>query len=101
MNIFHMAQIRERYLQLQREYRSGTQAGTIQFSKWYQRVEKFAFYWAHGGQGYIRDYDIDHVDMSHLRPSWSPVPIRSFEQLSQYAHKLNWIVYRGKHWKID
>ena len=97
LNIYSLALIRERYIELQTQYRSGSKEAIAQFGKWYQRVEKFALYYAQGGQGYLRDNDIDRLDEAQLTGPWSPIPIRSFKQVSDYAHKLNWIVFRGKH----
>ena len=91
--------MKQRYIELQEQHRSGSEAGKMQFSKWNQRVYNVAYFYAHGGLGYIRDYDVDHLDLAQLTRSWTPVPIRSFTQLSSYAHSLNWIVIRGKLWK--
>jgi len=97
LNIFNLAKIRAAYSALQEQYRCGSEAASEQFTKWRTRVEKFTSYYARGGEGYLRDYDIDHLDMAHLNRKWTATPITSFAQLSKRAHELNWMVYRGKH----
>src|SRR5687767_2860235 len=88
-NLFNIADIRTRYIALQQKYRAGSVAGKEQFNKWFARVSKFVSYYARGGQGYKRDHDLPFLDFSHLRRDCKGIPIRSYEQLSDYAHKLN------------
>lgn len=97
LNSFSLAEIRATYTALQEQYRSGSEAAKTQFAKWRARVEIFASYYARGGEGYLRDFEIDNLDMTHLKRKWPVTPITSFEQLSRRAHELNWMVFRGKH----
>lgn len=100
-NIFNLAEIRDRYVQLQRDNLSGSGSCAAQFKKWYKRASTFAQYYARGGQGYMRDRNLVDLDFSHLRSTWDAVPTRSFQQLSEYAHELNRVVFRGKQWSED
>src|SRR5262249_11913173 len=100
-NLLNLGVIRDHYVELLKQHREGSAVGRAQFAKWFNRVEKFASYYALGGQGYKRDHDLANLDFSHLQRNWNEVPTRSIHQLSEYTHKLNWVVYRGKSWQQD
>lgn len=97
-NLYNLNVIRARYIELQRQYRAGSEAGYAQCNKWFSRVQIIASYYARGGLEYKSDRDLSTIDLSQLSRSWTVVPIRSFEQLSAQCHRMNWIVFRGKQW---
>jgi hypothetical protein len=94
------ARLRERYAALQQQFREGSEAARTEFKKYFDRTRKFTTYYARGGLGWMRERDIARVDFSTLRRTVKHYPIRTFEELSQKAHDLNWVVFQGKHFVL-
>jgi len=97
-NIFNFGELRDRYVELQGEHLSPSQAHYDQFAKWFLRAQTAGSYYARGGRKYLRDTDIKDLDFSELPRSWTHSPIRSFAQVSEVAHGINRILLRGKFW---
>jgi len=99
-NIFDLSQKRDRYVALREGLFTNSPEGLKHFSKYFAKVDEFASYYARGGTEYLRDKDYGHFDYSGLRRIPKRTTFKSFEDLSQKAHALNWILIRGKHYKI-
>lgn len=99
-NVFDSKEKRDLYIALRARYLAGSADGSKVFDKYFARVDKCASYYARGGLEYLRDRDVAGLRFSNLRLVPAMTHFTDFEDLSQKAHTLNWILIRGKHYKI-
>lgn len=98
-DLMDLALIRNEYNATISAMQYGTPLAEAKCTKWWNRVCVYSEYYARGGTDIIRDSLVDSLDLSKFPHPAPKYRFLNIDTLRSDAHKMNWIVRQGKHYK--
>lgn len=98
-NLFNVAAIRQRYLELVEEYTRGSDNSRKSCNKWHSLSQKYVQYYARGKTDFRREWEMKHLDLEGLGPrSIRPARLLPLDAHPDALHKCNSILLQGKYY---